>query len=184
MGIQSGLNQLFAASIGAGFAISQSTGVRQIAENRIARKQVDKEYRLASETYKGAIAVEHGRQFQLEEALKRGATKESTKGLSENLERASLRTADEKVRLAEVALKRADIYESQGKELPERKRVLKELSKEHGSKVSDYPGSASRSAQGALEKAYEAKQTVQKAVEARRQLVEELKDIRKEILKK
>lgn len=188
MGIQNSLNQLFAASVGVGFAVSQSTGVRQIAENRIARKQADKEYRIASETARGARAVARGRNFVLKEALDKGATKESAEGLIETAQKADLRAADEEVRLAEVALKRAEVYESQGKELPERKKVLKKLSEEHGREVKDFPGSASRQAQNDLEKAYEAKQSVQNAVEARRQLVKDLEkereEIRKEILKK
>lgn len=184
MGIQSGLNQLFAASIGAGFAISQSTGVKQIAENRIARKQADKEYAIVSKEAQGATQVAMGRNFQLQEELKKGVSKEKAEKLIENAQKADMQAADASVKKAEVGLKRAEVYNSQGKQLPERKKELQQKSEESGHEVRDFAGAGYRSAKSELAKAYKRKEEVLKSVEERRKLIKDLENIRKEILKK
>ena len=197
MGIQSGLNQLFAASIGAGFAISQSTGIKQIAENRIARKQADKE--VAAATMKrNATHADTNRLMTTIEGLEKktevfgsNAKRDALlKDLKSRITDYGVAKVESDVGLAEAELKRAEIYEKQGKLTKEAKAEYqrfmdpKRIAGQEEQLSTKTAVSAKRKLDfqiKELEKAYEAKQSVQNSVKARRQLIE---DFRKEFLKK
>lgn len=204
MGIQSGLNQLFAASIGAGFAITQSTGVKQIAENRIARKAADKE--VAAATLKrDATTADATRLLNTIESLEKknevfGPNEKRTAYLNDLKSRITdygVSKVEADVGLAEAQLKRAEVYEKQGKLTKEAKAEYSKYMDPDRVSEQEEELSAKNSVSAKrkldfqikeLEKAYAAKQAVQNSAKARRQLIEETRKereaIRKEILKK
>ena len=160
MGIQSGLNQLFAASIGAGFAVGQTPWAKNKMEQRAITKELEKREAVAAEAMKRGIRF---KQFSktLPGALKDDFNEAAIEG--------DILSAETQQELYDTATELASLKGDAKKYITARGR--------------------SHVAQLNLERAYEQKEKAKNAVKARRELIAQITeglpaDRRKEILGK
>lgn len=174
--IQQSLNSLFAASLGAGFAVSQTPGIQEYAAQRAERKQVNKEY----EALKQQTEVV-GKDLQ--------QTKEGYEKMPEVIKKVSGERREKEIQmqeelLADLNAERADkqvelagIYLKQGR-VPEGLKGAEAVFGGAENLTSSFYAQSLLNAKKAHQRQAElqkAKEEVSKAVSRRRDLINELK---------